>query len=496
MSINIFKKNEKFEYSKSLIKEIYLSDHRPWVVGFSGGKDSTALTQIIISALSELDHSQLHKKIYVISSDTLVETPLIIQRISNSLAKIQDYALSLNLPIETHKVRPAVEKTFWASIIGKGYPSPRQKFRWCTDRMKIDPANRFILDKVSRFGEVIMVLGVRDSESATRAGVMQSHSIEGKTLMKHSTLPNAFVFAPIRQFDINDIWEYLLEEPSLWGDDNNELLKLYQDSSSECPLIVDKDIKESAGSCGNSRFGCWTCTVVTEDKALSGFINSGVDWLKPLYEFRKFLVEIRNDRNARQKHRMNGQIYLTTNLEGVDVENTEKVHIDDLGNYIEQNKIDLANVEDLNILVIDKDRELKQLGLGPFNLKTREEILRRLLRTQKLVRELHDPTIELITIDELKVIRRFWAEDLDWEDRIPTIYLDETGEEINWDTDDRPIFVEEQLTDLERLCNEENVSLAVLKRLVNIEREYSGYKIRRGLLNEFEKTLKQDFLHL
>src|SRR5690606_4643534 len=139
------------EQSKSLIKDIYLQDQRPWVVGYSGGKDSTALVQVVFQALSELKQSQLHKKVYIISSDTLVETPLIISSIDTTLMRIQKKALELGLPFETHKVRPEVDKTFWVSLIGKGYPSPRQKFRWCTDRMKIDPANRFIMDKVSTF---------------------------------------------------------------------------------------------------------------------------------------------------------------------------------------------------------------------------------------------------------------------------------------------------------------------------------------------------------
>lgn len=496
MVLNIFESNVKFNDSTVLIKETYLSDERPWVIGFSGGKDSTAVVQLIFTALSELTPEQLSKKVYVISSDTLVETPLIIDKISKTLGRIQDKALELGLPIETHKVKPAADQTFWASIIGKGYPTPRQTFRWCTDRLKIDPANRFILDKVSKFGEVIMVLGVRDSESSTRAGVMQSHTIEGKVLMKHSTLMNAFVFAPIRSFNTDDVWEYLLQVESPWGDDNHELLQLYQDSNSECPLVVDKDIKESAGSCGNSRFGCWTCTVVSEDKALSGFINNGVSWLQPLYDFRNFLVDIRKDRTARQKHRMNGQVYLTSNLEGVDIDTSVKIPIADLGNYLNEHNIDLANVEELNLVIIDHDGDLKQLGLGPFTLKAREEILRELLRTQKLVRQLHDPTIELISIDELKVIRQYWEDDLDWEDRVPKIYEEETGEQLTWEHNDRPTFVEDQLTDLERLCAEEKISLAVLKKLIAVEKDYSGYKVRRGLLQNFEKTLRQDFLHL
>ncbi|MGM1050418.1 MAG: DNA phosphorothioation system sulfurtransferase DndC [Bacillota bacterium] len=501
MELNIFNTGSKFIEAKELVKEVYLSDNRPWVVGFSGGKDSTAVVQLVFQALTELDPSALNKKVYVISSDTLVETPLIIDKITRTLGRIQQKALELDLPFETHKVRPKAEQTFWASIIGKGYPTPRQKFRWCTDRLKIDPANRFILDKVDQFGEVVMLLGVRDSESSTRAAVMQSHTIEGKTLMRHSTLRNAFVFAPIRSFNIDDIWEFLLQYESPWGDDNNELLQLYQDSSSECPLVVDKEVKESAGSCGNSRFGCWTCTVVNEDKALSGFINSGVDWLRPLYDFRNFLVEIREDRSKRQKHRMNGEVYLTTNLGGVTTEEIEaekypSIHKSEIKDFIKKNNINLATIEELDIFVKDDDGTYKRFGVGPFTLNAREEILRNLLRTQNAVRKLHDPNIELITYEELKAIRKYWHDDLQWEDRLPQIVGEETGEMYDWHHDDRPIFKEDQLTDLETLCQEEGVNLSLLKQLISVEKDYSGVKVRRGLFQAFDKTLKQDFLHL
>ncbi|WP_322907394.1 DNA phosphorothioation system sulfurtransferase DndC [Paenibacillus campi] len=496
MELNIFSTGTKFTEAKELVKEVYLSDARPWVVGFSGGKDSTAVVQLVFQALSELEPSKLHKKVYVISSDTLVETPLIIDKITRTLGRIQEKALKLGLPFETQKVRPKVEQTFWASIIGKGYPTPRQKFRWCTDRLKIEPANRFILDKVDQFGEVVMLLGVRDSESATRAAVMQSHTIEGKTLMRHSTLRNAFVFAPIRSFDVDDVWEFLLQYESPWGDDNNELLELYQSSNSECPLVVDKEVKESAGSCGNSRFGCWTCTVVSEDKALSGFINNGIDWLRPLYDFRNFLVQIREDHSKRQKQRMNGEVYLLP-YHSDEPEYGEVVILkSEIKKYLDGNNINLATVEDLNILVRDEDDSLKRFGVGPFTLKAREEILRQLLRTQKQIRELHDPNVELITVEELKAIRKYWHDDLQWEDRLPLIVEEETGETYDWNHNDRPVFKEDQLTDLETLCQEEGVNLSVLKQLISVEKDYSGVKVRRGLFQAFDKTLKQDFLHL
>lgn len=438
------------------IQEVYLSDDRPWVVGYSGGKDSSVVVQLVFEALIRLQPEQRHKKIFIISSDTLVETPLIISSINRTLMQIQTLALETGVPIETHKVKPSAEKTFWSSLIGKGYPSPRQKFRWCTDRMKIDPANKFILDKVSQFGEVIMVLGVRDSESATRAQVMESHTIDGKILMRHSSLSNAYVYAPIRDFTLDDVWAFLLSNQGItpWGSDNNELHALYQSSSGgECPLIVDKEIKESAGSCGNSRFGCWVCTVVKEDKALIGFIESGENWLTPLLKFRNWLSDIRENRDYREKHRMNGSIYFVG--EGED----------------------------------------KELGLGPFNLKARQKILRELLETQKTVSNPYDPDYKLIQDDELRMIRKYWLEDGDWDDTLPEIYREVFGEDLDWEIDDRPMFEADQITDLELLCKQYDVDMDLIKKLIGIEKNYLGFKIRRGLLQDFNRVLSQDRIH-
>lgn len=492
--------HEKIANTKEQIKSVYLMDNRPWVVGYSGGKDSTVVVQLVFQALSELSKEQLHKKVYVISSDTGVETPLIISSIENTLNRIQNKADELKLPIECHKVKPEVDNSFWANLIGKGYPPPRQKFRWCTDRLKIDPANQFILDKVSEHGEIVMVLGVRENESNTRDQVIKSHSIDGKILMRHSTLPNAYVYAPIRNFSIDDVWDYLLDDayPSPWGSNNHDLRDLYDSSNSECPLMVDKEIKESAGSCGNSRFGCWVCTVVTKDKALIGFIESGHDWLVPLLEFRNNLVKYREIREYRQKYRMKGQIYLTNvNENEIDPSKYTIIPEDQLGNYIAEKKIDLANVEELYLLVVDKQGKYKQLGLGPFTLKAREMILRELLEIQKKVQQLkQDPQFELITFDELKTIRRHWRNDGDFEDRVPKIYKEVIGLPVEWEYDDSPVLQEEQMSLLHQLCDDQNVSEVLVKKLIGIQQSYYSLKLRKGVLQEIDNTLNQEWLHL
>lgn len=511
--------------AKEHIKKAYKEDNRPWVVGYSGGKDSTVVVQLVFEALSEMPKDELHKKVYVISSDTLVETPLIINSINTTLRRIQDAALNSDLPFETHKVKPIIKHSFWVNIIGKGYPTPNQQFRWCTDRLKIDPANQFIMDKVSSFGEVIMVLGVREDESATRANVIRSHTVEGKTFMRHSTLANAYVYAPIRSFNVDDVWNYLLNHPSPWGDDNHELHRLYQDSSSgECPLVVDKTVKESAGSCGNSRFGCWVCTVVNEDKALSGFIQSGHDWMKPLLDYRNWLAEIRDDRTKRMKYRKHGQIYFKeVKIEEIDdikyvlipkkssrakqlikFEEFTQVPKEELRTYIEENNIDLSAPEDQKILVTYEEETLDgqmvqkyaQLGLGPFTMDTRKEILTRLLKVQKELQHPEDPNHELISIDELKAIRKLWFNNGEWEDQLPTLYEEIMGHSLDWEVDDRALFDKEQISDLELLADQFKVDIKVIKKLISIEKDFSGYKVRRGLMDELGKALKQDYLHL
>ena len=515
---NLFEEQETlFRNTKEEIKNVYLSDDRPWVIGYSGGKDSTAVVQLVFEALSELDRNLLTKKVYVIASDTLVETPLIVQSINTTLRRIEKKAIELGLPFETHKVKPLIEQSFWVNIIGRGYPLPNQQFRWCTDRMKIDPSNRFIMDKVNSFGEVIMLLGVREKESKTRANVIKSHSTDGKVLMKHSTLPNAYVYAPIKNFDVDDVWNYLLNNESPWGDDNYELYRLYSDSNSgECPLIVDKTIKETAGSCGNSRFGCWVCTVVEEDKALSGFIQSGHDWMKPLLAFRNWLANIRDDRTMRMKYRNNGQIYLlkVNQLEDkgkrwiflpkkgnrepqrIQLDNFTIIKRNELNDYIKRHNIDLSTSEDPKILIEDEDGNLYRLGLGPFTLEARKEILERLLKLQKSIKHPYEDNYELIQVEELKEIRRIWFYSGDFEDSLPKIYRKVYGHDLDWETDEHLLFDEEDLTQLEMTCKEYDLDFRLMKKLLIIEKQYSGYKLRRGIMDKLSSALIQDYLYL
>ena len=330
----------------SEIREVYLGDAIPWVIGFSGGKDSTTVLQMVFYALSELPKRKLSKEIHVLSNDTLVENPAIVKRVNEQLKKIEVYGKS---KLFNHKpqlfnvvrVTPKLEDTFWVNLIGKGYPSPNRWFRWCTERMKIAPTSNYIQTTVSKYGRAIIVLGTRKAESPNRAAAMENYN-NGERLRKH-TLPNAFVYAPIADLSNNEVWSYLLQCPNPWDGSNRKLLALYKNACSggECPFVIETGTQ----SCGNSRFGCWVCTVVARDRSMENFIDNGDSWMEELLDFRNWLCEIRQQTNQ----------YMPRRFE--------------------------SNAK-----------------FGPFLIRTRQEILDKLLKMQK-----HSP-VELITKNEIDYI--------------------------------------------------------------------------------------------
>lgn len=514
------------ETTKNKIKRIYLQDNIPWIIGYSGGKDSTCATQIIIDTLLELkkEKSKLSKKVYIISSDTMVETPMIIKIIERTINGINSLAKKNNLPVEASIVRPDYDRGFWANLIGRGYPCPNQTFRWCTDRMKIEPANKFTESVIGEYGEAVMILGVREGESNSRDRVLENHTIEGKDFMRHTTQANSYVFAPIRQFTKDDVWNYLLSNKSPWGGDNEELFKLYSDSLSgeECPIMMSEEDKKKT-TCGNSRFGCWVCTVVSEDKSLTGFIRNGITWLKPLLDYRNWLYSIRDDEDKRMKRRANGSIYFCkiNKLENGDlvisakgnrskniIKNLNGEWVDSLGtkwnvfvgdkseeearDYIVKNNIDLTLGENPKIIIKKVDEEFYQLGLGPFTLETRKEMLTKLLMTQANLEHSH----QLIKQEELVEIQKLWKESGDLENSVEKIYKKFYNDDFSISSDDITVFSNDDLKILNDICEEKDFDAKLFMELLNIEKDFAGYSSRVEAQRAIKNKLSQEYLAL
>lgn len=339
----------------------YRQDHcTPWIIGYSGGKDSTLVAHLVFEMLLSLPPSHRTRPVHIVANDTLVESPLVVRHMIESMGEIANAASAFGLPIITKITRPAPDQSFWVNLIGRGYPSPNRSFRWCTDRMKILPTSRYIKSQVDDAGEVILLLGVRRSESATRAATVGRYD-NGERLHKHNDLAGCMVYRPIVELDTEDVWEFLaLHEPP-WGGSHLKLIGLYRNASGgECPVVTSKD---DAPSCGttSSRFGCWTCTVVVKDRSLEGFVEAGFAEFTPLLDFRDWLASIRNQKDRRLARRRDGRI-TTTNT----------------GTLIP----------------------------GPFTLQTRAEIFEKL-------RALEVETDQtLITEEEVDFIHRLWSEEI------------------------------------------------------------------------------------
>lgn len=455
----------------SEVQRIYLADKRPWVIGYSGGKDSSAVATLIYLALLGLSPEQRAKPVFIVCSDTLVETPVVVDLISRTMQLIAAGAKRDGLPITVQQVIPKMNETFWVNLLGKGYPAPTRQFRWCTERMKINPVSNFIRDKVSQYEEVIVVLGSRSAESASRAQVIAKHKIDGTRLARHTTLANAFIYTPIDTWSVEDVWKLLrgafrhspddIEEwETPWGGNNRPLWTLYMDSSGqgECPMVID----DSTPSCGNSRFGCWTCTVVTKDRAMESLVQNGEQWMTPLLNFRNMLSNT-----------------------------TDPAQKDKYRNYKRRTgKVSYQNVKDGE----DIAAERKHVP-GPYWLSYRKEWLEQLLNLEKsLNADGHE--IRLITEEELHAIRQEWLKDPnepDWKDSLPEIYRRVYDRDLNWVLDERVRFAGADAGLLYDLAMQHGVIPEMVMKLIELEISFEGMGRRQNVQKKVEQILQQDW---
>ena len=433
------------------IQEVYLSDARPWILGYSGGKDSTCMVQLVWRALSELPTEKMQKSIHVISSDTLVESPQIAERITMSLDRIEKAAKRARLPVSTNLLRPKTSDTFWVRILGLGYPAPTSLFRWCTEMLKISNADRFIKERVSEYGEVIVLLGTRKSESSTRQQTMNLLEIENSVLSHHSKFAQTYVYTPLVDFTTEDVWNYLLQNKNPWGENNRDLLALYQDAdASECPLVIDA----STPSCGGGRFGCWTCTVVDKQKSLDSMIENGHEWMGVLADLRYELKRTQDPEQwpkIRRITRRSGRVDLKT----------------DGSDYTP----------------------------GPYTMEFRKQYLEKLLRGQVRVREDGpDQDMTLISEDEIHEIQRIWRmEEGDWQNSAYWIYERVAGKKLEPVREDLGGFggTEQQL--LEMVCQNHNVPYKLVSSLLNAEFELQGGSGHAKIFNRIKKEITKEW---
>jgi DNA sulfur modification protein DndC len=437
--------NRRIEFIIDEILDQYMyadSTSRPWIIGFSGGKDSTVLLTLVWLALRKIKANvftpfQLRRPIYVVCNDTLVENPIISSYVDDVLAQIEKKAVEEDLPIFVRKTVPKLEDSFWVNVIGKGYPVPNTAFRWCTDKMKIKPTARFITEQVDECGEAIILIGTRKAESATRARSIKKHEIHGQRLTHHTILHNTFVYAPLKELLLEEVWYIINAIPCPWGFDNKVLFNIYMDASAddyECPTVVTD---KSHGSCGQSRFGCWVCTVVKDDKSMRSLIKNGREWMQPLYDFR---IELDTERNILE-----------------------------------------------NRMPFRRDGRRAVNDMGPYVFSYRAKILRRLLEVQHKLQQ-RDPKIKLISDQELIAIQVNWYRDFNFGYQVSEIYNSIYKESFNMEENEKNKLEAELMREV---CKNNPDEGELIEQLLLLQKSKSLMQRRRGLKNEIELRLKE-----
>ena len=290
--------NRRDSQTIELIQRIYKRDDRPWYLGFSGGKDSSAVLKLVFSAISKLKPNEIKKPIFVVYCDTGVEMPLMRALVNKTFRKLRIECKDKNLPIIPKKVFPPIKDRYFVKVIGRGYPPPTNIFRWCTDRLRVNPIKKFI-DSSSE--ERVVILGTRYNESSQRDRTLKKYQSEEEYFQK-SKNKNIKIFCPIINYSTEDVWSSIMKIKELKSVDEENLSKVYKHASGECPTYRE----EKGSPCGKGRFGCWTCTVVRRDKAMENLIEEGYTDLQPLLEYKYWLMSVRDKGGYRRKYRRNG----------------------------------------------------------------------------------------------------------------------------------------------------------------------------------------------
>ena len=432
----------KLPFIEAEVIDQYLYDDnpRPWIIGFSGGKDSTMLLQVVWRALMKIPPETRDRRIYIVCNDTLVENPKIVNFINRTLDRVEKAATEQSMPITVHRTTPRLEDTFWVNLLGRGYPAPNSSFRWCTERLKINPTTRFIQEKISEKGEAIILLGTRSAESQTRARSMKRHELKNGRLRKHM-LPNAFVYAPLQDITTNEVWQYLMQVDAPWGGKHKELQTLYRNANTDgdCPLVID----ETTPSCGQSRFGCWVCTVVSRDKSMEGLVLNGDDWMEPLMEFRDVLIRTRNDRAYREMRRRTDSPF----------------------------------------------KEEDPDTWGPYTPATRAQFLTMLLKAQRGIQATQGEDMQLISHQELVAIQLTWSRDGIFNHKVADIYNQINEQQIDMSKHEEKFKREEQL--LRDVCADAPGDFELIQELLTLQKNKSLMKRKHNLKDELERHVER-----
>ncbi|MBP8294384.1 MAG: phosphoadenosine phosphosulfate reductase family protein [Caldilineaceae bacterium] len=260
----------------------YGERYRHWAIAYSGGKDSTATLAFVLWAL-QAGRVAAPESLTVLYADTRMELPPLRLAALRILHQVQGAGYRAEV------VLPAMDDRFYVYMLGRGVPPPKNRFRWCTPQLKIEPMHAALAElRQQANAKLLMLTGVRLGESAARdqriAVSCSKDSGEcGQGWFQVATPESiADTLAPLLHWRLCHVFDWLYFEQERHGFDTSGVAAVYG----------DEDI----------RTGCVGCNLASRDNSLERLLRQE-EWqhLRPLMELRPLYAELTKPRWRKRK---------------------------------------------------------------------------------------------------------------------------------------------------------------------------------------------------
>lgn len=260
----------------------YGERYRHWAIAYSGGKDSTATLAFVLWSLAT-GRVTAPESLTVLYADTRMELPPLRLAALRILDQVQSAGYRADV------VLPAMDDRFYVYMLGRGVPPPKNRFRWCTPQLKIEPMHAALAElRQQADAKLLMLTGVRLGESAARdqriAVSCSKDSGEcGQGWFQVATPESiADTLAPLLHWRLCHVFDWLYFEQERHGFDTSGVAAVYG----------DEDI----------RTGCVGCNLASRDNSLERLLRQD-EWqhLRPLMELRPLYAELTKPRWRKRK---------------------------------------------------------------------------------------------------------------------------------------------------------------------------------------------------
>lgn len=288
----------------------FMDAGRPAIVLFSGGKDSSVLLNLALTAAVEQVRRGHRPLVVIAHSDVGVENPGIQRLVAGEIAKASRFAREHGVTAVVRVAEPAFWDSFPVRVIGgRALPTFPDSRRDCQTDLKRLPNERelALIERellAKGWQKPVLMTGVRRDESVVRGAAVKGRGEKAVTLWtdKESRLR----LSPLLEWAVDDVWQYLgLANAGVIPSYSRfqETMQTYQAAGgSSCVVVADAEMQKHSKPC-SSRFGCWVCTAVREDKSLRQMIETDRDrygYLAPLAALRDFIAYTQYDWSRRQ----------------------------------------------------------------------------------------------------------------------------------------------------------------------------------------------------